>query len=114
MAALGQGNQQVQAERVQLPEVHDHLVEAEIRICGKKVPAVNPASPNRSANVGRLEETLVDDELGFMNNGGRDCGNLSVREVARLSQNQDARRHTLNFTLPGKVQVVLVKNVKGH
>jgi hypothetical protein len=42
-----------------------------------------------------------------MNNGGRDCGNLSVREVARLSQNQDARRHTLNFTLPGKVHVVL-------
>jgi|SRR5271157_849164 len=88
MAALGQGKQQVKSHRVQLPEVHDHLVEAEIRIRGQEVPAVYPGSPNRSANVGRLEETLVDDELGFVDDGDRGVCSLSICEIAGLGQNQ--------------------------
>jgi|SRR5208282_1754404 len=60
----------------------------EIRIRGQKVPAVNPGSPNRSANVGRLEQTLVDDELGFVDNGDRGVCSLSICEIAGLGQNQ--------------------------
>jgi hypothetical protein len=54
LSVFAESFQQVHPHRVELPEIDNHLVKAEIHARRVEILSINPGGPNRAANVGWL------------------------------------------------------------
>ena len=92
LPALAERCQEVEPNGVDLPHVNDHLGPAASGAPLQKVPTENPAGPDRSADISRLDEVLLNEGLGVVNDGDRNVRCFPGRQVAGLGEHEHAAR----------------------